>query len=107
MFADAIDVILAIWEREPPYDIDFPGNRYPVSTRTTLNTAVGTGMIPKPYQSPRPEVVGTVVAPHSKGVIAMGERLTVDLSLAPARTPDDVRIKPDHRIASARCPTFN
>ncbi len=74
MFADAIDVILAIWEREPPYDIDFPGNRFPVTTRTTLNTAVGTGMIPKPFQSPRPEVVGTVVAPHSKGVIAMGER---------------------------------
>ena len=24
MFAEAIDVILAIWEREPPYDIDFP-----------------------------------------------------------------------------------
>jgi alkanesulfonate monooxygenase SsuD/methylene tetrahydromethanopterin reductase-like flavin-dependent oxidoreductase (luciferase family) len=28
----------------------------------------------KPYQRPRPEIVGTVVAPHSKGVIAMGER---------------------------------
>jgi alkanesulfonate monooxygenase SsuD/methylene tetrahydromethanopterin reductase-like flavin-dependent oxidoreductase (luciferase family) len=28
----------------------------------------------KPYQKPRPEIVGTVVAPHSKGVIAMGER---------------------------------
>ena len=25
MFAEAIDVILAIWERDPPYDIDFPG----------------------------------------------------------------------------------
>src|SRR5262249_25957998 len=32
MFAEAIDVILAIWEREPPYDIDFPDNRYKVST---------------------------------------------------------------------------
>jgi len=28
----------------------------------------------KPYQKPRPEIVGTVVAPFSKGVIAMGER---------------------------------
>ena len=27
MFAEAIDVILAIWERDPPYDIDFPDNR--------------------------------------------------------------------------------
>jgi alkanesulfonate monooxygenase SsuD/methylene tetrahydromethanopterin reductase-like flavin-dependent oxidoreductase (luciferase family) len=28
----------------------------------------------KPYQRPRPEIVGTVVAPGSRGVIAMGER---------------------------------
>ena len=35
MFAEAIDVILAIWEREPPYDIDFPDNRYKVSTART------------------------------------------------------------------------
>src|SRR5437773_3708122 len=28
----------------------------------------------RPYQKPRPEIVGTVVAPRSKGVIAMGER---------------------------------
>src|SRR5690242_880753 len=26
-FAEAIDVILAIWEREAPYDIELPGNR--------------------------------------------------------------------------------
>ena len=25
IFAEAIDVILAVWERNPPYDIDFPG----------------------------------------------------------------------------------
>ena len=33
MFAEAIDVILAIWERDPPYDIDFPDNRYKVVVR--------------------------------------------------------------------------
>ena len=74
IFADAIDVILAIWERDPPYDIEFPGSRYKVSTAKTLRPETGTGIMLKPYQSPRPEVVGTVVAPHSKGVIAMGER---------------------------------
>jgi alkanesulfonate monooxygenase SsuD/methylene tetrahydromethanopterin reductase-like flavin-dependent oxidoreductase (luciferase family) len=35
---------------------------------------LGRGYMYKPYQKPRPEIVGTVVAPHSKGVIAMGER---------------------------------
>ena len=74
MFAEAIDVILQIWERDPPYDIDLPGNRYKVTTKTTFDTLTTTGMLYKPYQSPRPEIVGTVVAPHSKGVIAMGER---------------------------------
>ena len=73
-FAESIDVILAIWERDAPYDIDLPGNRYKVSTARTQVPAVGRGQMYKPYQHPRPEIVGTVVAPHSKGVIAMGER---------------------------------
>ena len=34
----------------------------------------GVGVMPKPFQKPRPEIVGTVVAPFSKGVVAMGER---------------------------------
>ena len=73
-FAESIDVILAIWEREAPYDIELPGNRFKVSTRRTQVPEVGRGQMYKPYQRPRPEIVGTVVAPHSKGVIAMGER---------------------------------
>ena len=74
MFAEAIDVILAIWEREAPYDIEFPGNRFKVTTRKTMDLGFGVGVMPKPYQKPRPEIVGTVVAPFSKGVVAMGER---------------------------------
>lgn len=74
MFADAIDVILAIWEREPPYRIEFPGNRWKVTTEVTIDAPYGTGIMQKPYQSPRPEIVGTVVAPFSKGVIEMGRK---------------------------------
>ena len=74
MFAEAIDVILAIWERDPPYDIDFPGNRFKVTTAKTSVPEIERGAMYKPYQKPRPEIVGTVVAPFSKGVIAMGER---------------------------------
>lgn len=74
LFGEAIDVILEIWAREAPYDIDLPGNRFKVSTRRTLLPELGRGFMYKPYQKPRPEIVGTVVAPHSKGVIAMGER---------------------------------
>ena len=74
MFAEAIDVILAIWERDPPYDIDFPDNRYKVSTARTMTLDLGVGYLHKPYQKPRPEIVGTVVAPFSPGVVLMGKR---------------------------------
>ena len=74
IFAEAIDVILAIWERDPPYDIDFPDNRYKVSTSRTQALDIGVGFLGKPYQQPRPEIVGTVVAPFSPGVVLMGKR---------------------------------
>ncbi len=74
MFAEAIDVILAIWERDPPYDIDFPNNRFKVSTARTKALDLGVGYMAKPFQKPRPEIVGTVVAPFSPGVVLMGKR---------------------------------
>jgi alkanesulfonate monooxygenase SsuD/methylene tetrahydromethanopterin reductase-like flavin-dependent oxidoreductase (luciferase family) len=66
MFAEAIDVILAIWEREPPYNIDFPDNRFKVSTQVTSVPSIGRGELMKPFQKPLPEIVGTVVAPSPK-----------------------------------------
>jgi alkanesulfonate monooxygenase SsuD/methylene tetrahydromethanopterin reductase-like flavin-dependent oxidoreductase (luciferase family) len=74
MFEDSIDVILEIWRRDPPYDIDLPGNQFKVSTRKTGKLDLGVGYLAKPLQKPHPEIVGTVVAPFSKGVIAMGRR---------------------------------
>jgi alkanesulfonate monooxygenase SsuD/methylene tetrahydromethanopterin reductase-like flavin-dependent oxidoreductase (luciferase family) len=74
MFAEAIEVITAIWESEPPYDLRFPDNRFAVSTARTIDLDLGVGVLPKPLQTPRPEIVGTVLAPFSKGVIAMGQK---------------------------------
>lgn len=74
MFEEAIEVILAIWERDAPYDIDFPDNRFKVTTAQTMSEDLGLGFLHKPLQQPRPEIVGTVLAPWSKGVIAMGKR---------------------------------
>ncbi|MFC0408820.1 LLM class flavin-dependent oxidoreductase [Roseomonas elaeocarpi] len=74
LFAEAIDVILEIWKQNPPYRIDLPGNRFKVSTEKTEALEIGLGYLGKPYQRPRPEVVGTVVAPYSKGVVLMGQR---------------------------------
>jgi len=74
IFAEAIDVILAIWERNPPYDIDFPDNRFKVAINRTAALHLGVGVMAKPFQKPRPEIVGTVVAPFSPGVVHMGRR---------------------------------
>jgi len=74
IFAEAIDVILAIWERDPPYDIDFPDNRFKVTINKTAAHDLGIGFMAKPFQKPRPEIVGTVVAPFSPGVVLMGKR---------------------------------
>jgi alkanesulfonate monooxygenase SsuD/methylene tetrahydromethanopterin reductase-like flavin-dependent oxidoreductase (luciferase family) len=74
IFAEAIDVILEIWLREAPYDIDLPDNRFKVSTRRTQALELGVGYLPKPFQKPYPEIVGTVLSPYSPGVIAMGRR---------------------------------
>lgn len=74
MFAESIDVILAIWERDTPYDIDLADNRFKVSLRRTAALDLGVGFMPKPFQKPRPEIVGTVVAPFSPGVVLMGKR---------------------------------
>ena len=74
IFAEAIDVILAIWERDPPYDIDFANNRFKVAVNKTAAHDLGIGIFGKPYQKPRPEIVGTVVAPFSPGCVLMGKR---------------------------------
>ncbi len=74
IFAEAVDVITAIWEGEPPYDITSPGGRFTVSTARSMDLDLGVGVLPKPLQQPRPEIVGTVVAPFSKGVVAMGSK---------------------------------
>src|SRR6187455_3505988 len=74
IFAEAIDVILAVWERNPPYDIDFPDNRFKVTFARTAALELGVGILAKPFQKPRPEIVGTVVAPFSPGVVLMGKR---------------------------------
>ena len=70
MFAEAIGHIVAIWQGEPPYDLE--GKHWKITTSETLFPEVGLGPIVKPYQKPHPPVLGTVVAPHSSTATDMG-----------------------------------
>lgn len=72
MFIECIDMVLKIWEGEPPYDLD--GEFYKVFTGRTMIPEIGQGAVIRPFQLPHPPIVGTVVAPFSKGVTEMAAR---------------------------------
>jgi alkanesulfonate monooxygenase SsuD/methylene tetrahydromethanopterin reductase-like flavin-dependent oxidoreductase (luciferase family) len=74
IFSESLDVILKIWQTEPPYNIDLPDNRFKVTTEKTLDDFSNTGKMYKPYQRPYPELVGTVVEPYSHGAVLMGQK---------------------------------
>ena len=72
MFVESINTILKIWTSEPPYNIE--GELWNVSVAKTMIPEIGQGFIMKPYQQPHPPIVGTAVAPFSKGVTEMAKR---------------------------------
>lgn len=72
MFVESINMILDIWAGDPPYDLK--GKHWSVSTGRTMIPEIGQGVIAKPFQRPHPPIVGTAVAPHSKGVTEMAKR---------------------------------
>ncbi|MGZ8228690.1 MAG: LLM class flavin-dependent oxidoreductase [Burkholderiales bacterium] len=72
MFVECIDQIIALWTREPPYDLE--GRFWKLSTRRTLLPEAGQGIMLKPYQKPHPPIVVTVVVPNSRGLAAAAAR---------------------------------
>jgi alkanesulfonate monooxygenase SsuD/methylene tetrahydromethanopterin reductase-like flavin-dependent oxidoreductase (luciferase family) len=72
MFLEAINQVLAIWEGEPPYNIQ--GKYWTISTERTMMTEIGQGFIARPLQKPHPPIVVTAVAPFSKGVTEAAAR---------------------------------
>jgi alkanesulfonate monooxygenase SsuD/methylene tetrahydromethanopterin reductase-like flavin-dependent oxidoreductase (luciferase family) len=72
MFVEAINMVLKIWDSEPPYDIE--GQFWNISVGKTMIPEIGQGFIMKPYQKPYPPIVGTAVAPFSQGVTEMAKR---------------------------------
>ena len=72
MFLEAIDMVLALWMQEAPYNLR--GKYWNISTERTLMGEIGQGKIGKPLQRPHPPIVVTAVAPFSKGVSAAAAR---------------------------------
>jgi alkanesulfonate monooxygenase SsuD/methylene tetrahydromethanopterin reductase-like flavin-dependent oxidoreductase (luciferase family) len=72
MFLECINMVLDIWAGEAPYNLK--GEFWDISTENTMMREIGQGDIMKPYQDPHPPIIGTAVAPFSKGVTAMAAR---------------------------------
>ena len=72
MFVEGINMVLDIWNGEPPYNLT--GKYFNVSTARSMIPEIGQGAILKPFQRPTPPIVVTAVAPFSKGVTAAAER---------------------------------
>jgi alkanesulfonate monooxygenase SsuD/methylene tetrahydromethanopterin reductase-like flavin-dependent oxidoreductase (luciferase family) len=72
MFVEGINMVLKIWESDPPYNLE--GEFWNVSVAKTMIPEIGQGFIMKPFQKPHPLIVGTAVAPFSKGVTEMAKR---------------------------------
>ena len=72
MFLEGIEMVLAIWAGEAPYNLE--GKYWKISTERTLMAEIGQGFIAKPLQRPHPPIVVTAVSPHSSSVSQAGSR---------------------------------
>ncbi len=72
MFVESIEQVLEIWRSDPPYNIK--GKYWNITTERTMMPDIGQGVMPKPLQRPHPPIIGTVVAPYSKGVALAAAR---------------------------------
>ena len=72
MFLEAINQVLALWQGEPPYNLQ--GKYWNIAVEQHLMPEIGQGFVPRPLQRPHPPIVVTVVAPFSKGVTEAAAR---------------------------------
>src|SRR5580698_10233047 len=61
MFLEGINMVLAIWAGEAPYNLE--GKYWKISTERTLMPEIGQGFIGKPLRRPHPPIVVTAVSP--------------------------------------------
>jgi alkanesulfonate monooxygenase SsuD/methylene tetrahydromethanopterin reductase-like flavin-dependent oxidoreductase (luciferase family) len=72
MLIEHIDMIERIWAQGPPYDLK--GEFWHVKLKDSLFPDVGFGVMPKPFQSPRPPICIPSATPHSRSAYVCGQR---------------------------------
>ena len=72
MLIESIDMIERIWSQDPPYH--FQGEFWDTHIERSINAKLGIGVMPKPYQKPRPQICVTAASPNSQTVRVAGRR---------------------------------
>jgi alkanesulfonate monooxygenase SsuD/methylene tetrahydromethanopterin reductase-like flavin-dependent oxidoreductase (luciferase family) len=72
MLLESIDMIEKIWSQDPPYDLK--GEFWTARIADSVNERLGLGVMPKPYQHPRPPICVTAASPQSQTVRIAGQR---------------------------------
>jgi alkanesulfonate monooxygenase SsuD/methylene tetrahydromethanopterin reductase-like flavin-dependent oxidoreductase (luciferase family) len=72
LFVESMEHMLALWTREPPYQL--AGKKWRLSTERTWTPDLGMGGMLKPFQKPHPPIVVTAILPNSNGIAAAAER---------------------------------
>ncbi len=72
MFAEAIEQVLAIWNGEPPYDLQ--GEFWNISTRRSMDLEIGQGAIVGPLQRPHPPIMVASMSPYADSVAQAAAR---------------------------------
>ena len=72
LFVEAMDHMLALWTREPPYRLE--GRKWRLTTERTWTADLGMGAMLKPFQRPHPPIVVTAILPNSNGISAAAAR---------------------------------
>lgn len=78
MTQEAIDIILKLWSRDPPYEHD--GEFWKIGLRNGVWPEFGVGKVPRPLQQPHPPIALTLVTPDSSTGAVAGRRGFIPIS---------------------------
>ena len=84
MFVEGIDMVLKIWESDPPYKLQ--GKFWNVTTEKTMIPEIGQGYILKPFQKPHPRILLSASNEESAEFVGqydaiLGMTLIIDLDV--------------------------
>ncbi len=78
MMLESIDMILALWSQDPPYEIE--GRFWKISVKHNIWPEFQVGYVPRPFQKPHPPIALSLLTPSSPSARTAGERGWIPVS---------------------------